>query len=158
MGKVESIYIASGKREPVQQVQSAVLEAGKGIVGDRYHSLACATLAKDMEVPANHVSFVAAEELDAFMSRHDLKLDYGEFRRSVITSGIDLNELEGKRFRVGGAVCYGEELCEPCSYLARTVHSAVLPELDARAGLRCTVIESGTIEPGATFEVLAKPS
>ncbi len=156
MGKIEAIYIASGKRAAVQRVESAQLEAGKGIVGDRYHSLACEYLAKNMDVPANHVSFVAMEELDTFMSRHDLNLDYGEFRRSIVTSGIDLNSLEGKRFRVGDAVCFGEELCEPCSYLARTVHSAVLPELDARAGLRCTVVESGTIGPGATFEVLTE--
>lgn len=155
MGKVEAIYIASGKREPVQRVDSAELEAGRGIVGDRYHTLAGQYLAQGKEVPANHVSFVAAEELDAFMSRHDLDLDHGEFRRSIITSGIDLNQLEGKKFRVGTAVCYAEELCEPCSFLARTIHTAVLPELDAKAGLRCTVIQSGTIEPGASFEELA---
>ena len=154
MGAIESIYIASGKRESVQQVASAELEQGKGIVGDRYHSLAVATLEKAMEVPTNHVSFVAAEELDAFMSHHGLDFDYGHFRRSIVTRGIDLNALQGKRFKVGDAICYGDELCEPCSYLASIIHSSVLPELEGRAGLRCTVLQSGTISPGSTLEAL----
>ena len=37
MGKVERIYIANKKREKVKLLDFATLEAGKGIVGDRYH-------------------------------------------------------------------------------------------------------------------------
>ncbi|HAR90665.1 MAG TPA: sulfurase, partial [Gammaproteobacteria bacterium] len=37
MGTIERIYLARGKRQAIEQVEAASLEAGKGIVGDRYH-------------------------------------------------------------------------------------------------------------------------
>ena len=40
MGKVEEIHIAPQRSNTVQQVDQASLEAGKGIVGDRYHEMA----------------------------------------------------------------------------------------------------------------------
>ena len=58
MGTIERIYLAPGKRQAVEQVEAASLEAGRGIVGDRYHQLAEQHLAKGMEVMQNHVSLV----------------------------------------------------------------------------------------------------
>ena len=40
MGKLEQIYLAKAKRQAVERVDTATLEAGKGLVGDRYHKLA----------------------------------------------------------------------------------------------------------------------
>jgi MOSC domain-containing protein YiiM len=149
MAAVENIYISLKKRGPVAEVDSATLEAGKGIVGDRYHTLAQQHLEQNSPVPENHVSFVAREELDTFLTENSSKLSYGDFRRSIVTSGIDLNALVGKQFKVGDAVCFGAELCEPCSFLAGSVHHAVLPGLINRGGLRATVIETGTITKGS---------
>ena len=154
MGTIERIYIARGKRQPVERVDRASVEAGKGIVGDRYHQLAEQHLAKEMAVMENHISLVEQEALDKFMQDHDLDYDYGDFRRSVITSGIDLNALVGRQFRLGNAVLYGVELCEPCSYLARIIHKDVLPEMAVSAGLRATVIESGEIKAGDTLSAI----
>lgn len=148
MGIIERIYIAPGKRRKVKRIESAELEAGSGIVGDRYHALALQYVERDMPVPANHISFVEQEKLDEFIDRHALQVDYGDFRRSVITRGVDLNALVGQHFRVGEAVCYGVELCEPCSQLARIVHKAVLTEMRVSAGLRAIILESGSVRPG----------
>ncbi|MCY4265141.1 MAG: hypothetical protein OXE78_09810 [Gammaproteobacteria bacterium] len=155
MGRIESIYIASAKRQPMQRIDSAELEKGKGIVGDRYHALADRILSKGMRVPLIHLSLVAQEQLEAFIQYHGLKLDFSDFRRSIITSGIDLNTLEGKKFRLGTALCFGVELCEPCSFLARITHTAVLPDLEHKAGLRATVIESGCIKSGDLLSVIS---
>ncbi|MDD9889541.1 MAG: MOSC domain-containing protein [Gammaproteobacteria bacterium] len=152
MGSIEAIYIATEKRQPVQPLALASLEAGKGIVGDRYHQMAGNMLAKGKSAPLNHITFIAKEELDAFFKRHNTDLNYGDFRRNVITSGIDLNALVDKEFRVGSARCKGFELCEPCQTLSRTVYGAVLPELINRAGLRAIILEDGEIKPGDTIE------
>ena len=40
-------------------------------------------------------------------------------RRNVVTRGIDLNALVGRRFRVGDVECVGRRLCEPCAHLQR---------------------------------------
>ncbi len=151
MATVEHIYITAKKRGPISEVDSASLEAGKGIVGDRYHSLAQQHMDQNSAVPSNHISFVAKEELDQFLRDNSSDLNYGDFRRSIVTAGIDLNALVGKQFKVGDAICFGAELCEPCSFLAGSVHCAMLPGLINRGGLRATVISSGTITKGSKF-------
>lgn len=162
MGTIEDIYIAPGKRRKVERIASAELEAGSGIVGDRYHALALQYQERDMPVPANHISFVEQEKLDEFIHRHALQVDYGDFRRSVITRDIDLNALVGQYFKVGDALCYGVELCEPCSQLARIIHKAVLTEMAESAGLRAIILKSGNVRPGDTIyavdETLANES
>lgn len=147
-GKIEKIYISANKRDPVQQIEHASLQAGKGIVGDRYHANSEALIANGKPVPDNHLSLIAKEELDGFLARHDSNLDYGDFRRNIITSGIDLNSLVGMQFKLGDALCVGAELCEPCSYLASSVHRSVLPELVHKAGLRAVIIKDGEIQTG----------
>ena len=148
MGNIEYIYLAKDKRRAVERIDKATLEAGKGMVGDRYHQLAEARLAKDLPAMQNHVSLVEREALDKFLSTHSLTHDYGKFRRSIITSGVNLNALVGKHFKLGGAVLFGVELCAPCAYLASIIHPAVLTDLALSAGLRATVIKSGKIKLG----------
>lgn len=152
MGKVESIYIANKKREKVKLLDFATLEAGKGIVGDRYHHMAYNMMAKGKQAPQNHITFVSKEELDTFIDRHKSDLGYGDFRRNIITSQIDLNALVDKEFFVGSARCKGVELCEPCRVLSRTVSNKVLPELIHRAGLRAVVLNSGQLKTGDKIE------
>ncbi|MEX0964519.1 MAG: MOSC domain-containing protein [Pseudohongiellaceae bacterium] len=150
-GSVENIYLSKARREKPQAVESAQLEAGKGIVGDRYHAHSLKLLAAGDAVQSNHISLIAKEELDAFLVRNDADIDYGTFRRNVLTSGIDLSTLIGKQFRLGSALCQGVEDCEPCAFLAATVHRAVLPELEKKAGLRAIILEDGEVNIGDTI-------
>ena len=145
---VESIFITKVRREQPQEIASARLEAAKGIVGDRYHERSMAHLAAGDEVQPNHISLIAKEELDAFLARNGASIDYRDFRRNVLTSGIDLYALIGKKFRLGSALCQGVEDCAPCAFLAATVHRAVLPELEKKAGLRAIILEDGDLNVG----------
>ena len=154
MGRIDYIYLAREKRQAVERVDNATLEAGKGMVGDRYYRLAEAHLNKELPVMQNHISLVEREALDKFLSAHSLTNDYGEFRRSIITSGVSLNALVGKRFELGSAKLFGVELCAPCAYLASIIHPAALPDLELSAGLRATVIRSGEIQLGDTLNAI----
>ncbi|NQV68662.1 MAG: MOSC domain-containing protein [Pseudohongiella sp.] len=147
-GKVERIYVADNRRETVTRIETAKLESGKGIVGDRYHSRSVQSRTTGSVPPINNISLIAGEELDAFLGRNDAEIDYGDFRRNIITRGVDLNSLVGKQFSLGTALCVGTELCEPCAFLAATVHRAVLAELLHKAGLRAVIIEDGEVEAG----------
>ena len=151
-GTIEEIYIAQSKRDAVQPVSSAILEAGRGIVGDRYHSKSEKLIDLGGVVPDNHVTLIAREELDVFLGKHEGDLNYGDFRRNIVTSGIDLNALVGKEFSVGSARCRGVELCEPCATLAGLVHPAVLPELVHKAGLRAVIVADGEVEVGGEIK------
>lgn len=148
---VENIFVSRVRREQPQAMSTAKLEAGKGIVGDRYHQRSMELLATGDEVQPNHISLISREELDAFLARNDARIDYGDFRRNILTSGIDLYALIGKKFRLGSALCQGVEDCEPCAFLAATVHRAVLPELEKKAGLRAIILEDGDLEIGDTI-------
>ena len=93
---VENIFITKTRREQPHEIEAAKLEAGKGIVGDRYHERALEFLAVGDQVPSNHISVISKEELAGFLERNNAEIDYADFRRNVLTSGIDLRELIGK--------------------------------------------------------------
>ena len=154
MGRIDYIYRAREKRQSVERIGKATLVAGKGMVGDRYYRLAEAHLNKELPVMQNHISLVEREALDKFLSAHSLTHEYGEFRRSIVTSGVGLNALVGKRFQLGSAELFGVELCTPCAYLASIIHPAALPDLALSAGLRATVIRSGEIQLGDTLNAV----
>ena len=46
------------------------------------------------------------------------RLGAAEARRNLVTRGISLNPLVGRRFTVGEVECEGRRLCEPCAHLA----------------------------------------
>ncbi len=150
-GRVIEIHIAAQSDAPADAKTSVQLEAGHGIVGDRHFLPQRALAMGDEPRRKEDISIISADEIDAFNAQFQLAIPYGEFRRNIITRGIDLNALVGKRFRIGTVLCEGMELCEPCSKLARTVNRLVLPHLVHRAGIRAAVLESGQVAPGDTF-------
>ena len=152
-GTLEHIYLVAEKRGETEAREKIELEAGLGIVGDRYHTYAKRCLATEDPVPENHLSLIDKSVLDDFLANRakDSALTYADFRRNLITSGIDLNALVDKEFMVGSARCRGVELCEPCAFLAATVHRGVLPGLVNRGGLRAIIIKSGSAEIGSTI-------
>jgi MOSC domain-containing protein YiiM len=71
-----------------------------------------------------------------------------EARRNLVVRGIALDDLIGRRFRVGEVECYGQRRCEPCSHLERLTRPGVLRGLLHRGGLRADVLSSGRIRTG----------
>ena len=65
----------------------------------------------------------------------------------MVTRGIDLNALVGRRFRVGDVECLGRRLCEPCAHLQR-LSPGTLRGLVHRGGLRADLLGGGTIRVG----------
>jgi MOSC domain-containing protein YiiM len=151
---VENIFITKTRREQPHEIEAAKLEAGKGIVGDRYHERALEFLAVGDQVPSNHISVISKEELAGFLERNNAEIDYADFRRNVLTSGIDLRELIGRQFKLGSALCQGIEDCDPCAFLAATVHHSVLPEMKKKAGLRAIILEDGDLKIGDTITLI----
>lgn len=145
-GEVYEIYIAEAGKSPVLQ-SSISAEANRGLVGDRYYNGTGTFSNKLIKKRKSELTFIAAEEIDAFNAASGESLGYGDARRNVITRGVELASLIGKEFSIGSARFLGIEHCEPCSHLASTVNSKVLPHL-VHTGLRAAILESGTLEPG----------
>ena len=133
-GRVEAIRIAP-KHEQLPEPVETVEVTGEGLTGDRYFS-------------RGDITLVEEEALAAFTEETGIPLSHAEIRRQVLTSGIRLNELVDKRFRVGGVEAVGIEWCEPCNHIQTLTYPGVLRGMVHRAGLRADIVESGTISVG----------
>ena len=155
-GSVAELYIVTTKRGTPEARKAIELEAGLGIVGDRYHANSQKKHTDGEAIPENHLSLVDYAVLEDYLANQarDTDLGHGDFRRSVVTKDIDLNALVGKDFTLGTARCRGVELCEPCAFLAATVHRGVLPDLVGRGGLRAIILEDGNAEIGSKVTAL----
>jgi MOSC domain-containing protein YiiM len=131
--------------EPVERID---VLPGQGIKGERHF----------LEAPAerrgNDITLIDRAQVDAFVAETGIALTPAETRRNVVTEGIDVNALVGKRFRVGEVECRGVELCEPCNHLQGHLGKPVLKGLVHRAGLNADVLTAGTIAPGDELVVL----
>jgi MOSC domain-containing protein YiiM len=135
-GKVEAIHVAAKKGQPTEPRERVNVVAGRGIEGDR-------------KFGANHdLTLIEAEALEGLAADTGIELAPGESRRQVTTRGIALNDLVGKRFRVGELECVGEELCEPCSHLQSLTEPGVMRGLVHRGGLCAEVVSGGEIAIG----------
>lgn len=147
-GLVFDLFIAPGAGAPMQRLEQATLVVGKGIDGDRYASGA-GTFSKLLQTKADaELTLIEKEQIDYFNAQFDQSAGYGEFRRNVITLGVDLNALVGKRFRIGNVDLLGIRFCEPCATLASTLNPLVLPHMIGRCGLRAQILQGGVICAG----------
>ena len=138
-GRVEAIFITAEHGElphPVDEVQAV---AGKGLEGNRYW---------DEGTPESQLTLIEAEALEMLDRDHGIALDAASSRRNVLTRGVSLNDLVGRRFRVGPLECRGIELCEPCTtFEAATVPGAIKVFVH-RAGLHAEILLGGELRPG----------
>ena len=132
---VEAIHVGEEGVPALREVASVDVLAGKGVVGDRYFFA-------DGADPGRALTLVEAEEVEG------AGLEPGATRRQITVRGVRLNDLVGKRFRVGEVECVGIELCEPCLHLESMTRPGIIKDLAHRAGLNADVLNDGTIAVG----------
>jgi MOSC domain-containing protein YiiM len=146
-GRVEGIFLTETHGSVPQSVDRARAVAGAGLVGNRYYF-------ENGDAPAGcAVTLIAAEGLETFVDETGIAVTAAETRRNVLTRGIDVNALVGKRFRIGGVECVGVELCEPCLHLESMTKPGVVKGLVHRAGLNADVMTDGDIVVGDAVTV-----
>lgn len=150
-GRVEAIAVAERATGPMRLVQRAQALAGQGLVGDRYANQA-GTFTPATAGRGYDLTLIEAEVLDELLLAGGDRLGYAEARRNLVTRGIDLNALVGRRFRLGDVECLGQRLCEPCAHLERLTTKGVLRSLIHRGGLRADVLTNGHLSIGADIE------
>ncbi len=144
-GVVEQIAISPVETVLPEPVESVELLPDQGPRGDRHFA---AEPDPGRREEGYDLTLIEAEALEAFTIETGIPLSHEESRRNVLTRGIRLNDLVGKRFRVGAVQCEGVQLCEPCSHLQGLTRDGVLRGMVHRAGLNANVITGGTIATG----------
>lgn len=151
-GVVEAVAIADRAKAPMGLVQNARALAGRGLEGDRYAAKA-GTFSSDSPTARGYdLTLIEAEVLDELVLPDGSRLIYTDARRNIVTRGIDLNALVGRRFLIGDVECLGQRLCEPCAHLERLTQPGTLRGLIHRGGLRADILTGGTITPGMTIQ------
>jgi MOSC domain-containing protein YiiM len=139
-GQVLAITLAQGGEIERTLVQEAHAVPDKGFDDDR---------------GGDDITLIAKEGLDGLKDDTGIEFSHEESGRNVLTEGIDLNALVGKRFKVGEVECVGTELCEPCNHLEKSrAKPGILRGLVHRAGLNADVLSEGTIRVGDRVEPL----
>jgi MOSC domain-containing protein YiiM len=149
-GLVEAIHVAREHGGPTEPTERLRVLAGRGPEGDR-HLRAQGERGHDL-------TLIEAEALEGLAADTGIELGPGEARRNVVTRGIALNDLVGRRFRVGELLCVGEELCEPCRHLESLTQPGVVRGLVHRGGLCAAVLEDGDVAVGDEVEPLPQPN
>jgi MOSC domain-containing protein YiiM len=132
------VEINIGSSEALAPVDSVAALAGKGLKGDRQF---CEGGAR----PGGALTLIEAEALE------DVGLSGAQSRRQVVVRGIRLNDLVGKRFRVGDVECLGVKLCEPCLHLQQMTRPGIIKDLIHRGGLNADILTDGQISVGDTL-------
>ncbi len=146
---IERIFIRPPGGNPTIEQKSVRIVAGAGIEGDRYFD------ARDE--PGQNITFVEAEEIEAFAQEHRQPFGLSATGRNVVTRGVRLNELVGREFLVGSVRFRGVELCEPCLTFGKALASPTLSPAHVvkhwahRGGLRAEALTSGELSVGAEF-------
>ncbi len=148
MAEIVSIHICSATGEITVERLSVEARAGCGLVGDRYYRENVADGNK------NAITLQSIEAIEACNRQLNTSFAPSAFRRNLITSGIELNQLVGRKFYVGPVLLYAWELCQPCRYLQNMLQAELLTGLHDRGGLRAEILEGGEIKPGMQIRVL----
>jgi MOSC domain-containing protein YiiM len=141
-GQVEQIALSAEESvlpEPVERVE---VLPGQGPRGDRYFA------SEPADRAGKDLTLIEAEALEALAAESGIALDPADARRNVVTRGVDLNALAGRRFAVGETEIVGRRWCEPCAHLQRLTSPGVLRGLVHRGGLRADIVRGGTIGRG----------
>ena len=139
MSDVFKIGITINNNKPINEVSSINVLANQGIIGDRHF--------KQFNDPYNQLTLIESENIDNYNIKHGLNIPYIDFRRNIITKGIKLNDLVGKKILVGKVKLEVIDLCRPCKHLCEVLgQENIIKEFLRRGGIRCQILTSSSIK------------
>lgn len=124
--------------------------AGVGLRGDRYATGAGYYSPRDV----CEVTLIEGEVLDLIECEHGIRIHEGQHRRNLVTRGLMLRALKGRRLRIGGVLLEYERPRPPCDYVERLTQPGMTRALGKGSGIGVRVLESGTLREGDRIQVL----
>jgi|TARA_B100001059_G_scaffold2868_1_gene2331 MOSC domain-containing protein YiiM len=139
MSEVYKLGISVNNNKPINEVSSINVLANKGVVGDRHF--------KEFNDPYNQLTLIESENIDYYNIKYSLNIPYVDFRRNIITKGIKLNDLVGKKILIGKVQLEGIDLCRPCRHLSEVLgHENIIKEFLRKGGIRCQILTTSSIK------------
>ena len=147
MSKVFKLGITDKNNKKINEVKFIEVLSNKGVVGDRHFN--------EYNDPYCQLSLIESENIDYYNLKFGLNIPYLDFRRNIVTKGIQLNELVGKILKIGEVKVEGIDLCRPCRHLTEVLDQKnILKEFLRRGGLRCKILSSSKIYVDDQIKIL----
>ena len=147
MSEVLKLGVTENSNQKIREVKTINVLANKGIIGDRHF--------QEINDPYNQISLIESESIDNYNIKFGLNISYIDFRRNVITKGVRLNDLVGKKFKVGAVALVGIDLCRPCKHLSENLNqNNIIKEFLRKGGLRCRILSSVKINIGDQIQLI----
>jgi MOSC domain-containing protein YiiM len=129
-------------QNPLHEVIEIECVAGRGVRGDRFFDY--------KEDYKGQITFFAREVFeDVCLALGAGTPSPGVTRRNVITEGVDLNVLVGKRFTLQGVEFEGVCECKPCYWMDKAIAPGGEKALEGRGGLRARILTNGKLRVNA---------
>ena len=141
--RIVAIHIAPGRKVPNRSVPAVDAEAGKGLVGDRYHG-----------ARHRHVTVQSRELLDLAAVDLGHAIDHGATRRNLTVDGGDIPTRPGDRVRIGDVELEVVRIAAPCRLLDDWIAPGAAKAMHRRGGTAFRILTSGPIHVGDEVEVL----
>ncbi len=147
MSKVLKLGITDINNKKIKEVEKIEVLSNKGVIGDRHFN--------EFNDPYCQLSLIESENIDYYNLRYGLNIPYLDFRRNVVTKGIQLSELIGKKFVIGKVKVEGIDLCRPCRHLTEILgQENIIKEFLRKGGLRCQILSSSSISVNDMIKIL----
>lgn len=146
-GTVAWIGVRPARRAPMQAVENAELEAGRGLVGDRY----------SRPDGKRQVTLIAAESLAAIASYLRVeRIEPCYIRRNIVVRGLNLLALKETSFRLGGALLETTGDCHPCSRMEEIFGPGGYNAVRGHGGITARVLGGGIVRVGDAVERVSR--
>ena len=147
MAKVIKLGLTDKNNQKIKEVKTINVIKNQGIAGDRH--------LREFNDPFSQLTLIESENIDYYNSKYGLDIPYIDFRRNIVTKGIKLNELVGKKISIGDVKVEGIDLCRPCRHLNEILNqNNILKEFLRRGGLRCQILNSSKINLGDQIKII----
>ena len=147
MAKVIKLGFTEKNNQKIKEVKTINVIKNQGILGDRH--------IREFNDPFSQLTLIESENIDYYNSKYGLNIPYIDFRRNIVTKGIKLNQLVGKKILIGDVRVEGVDLCRPCRHLNEILNqNNILKEFLRRGGLRCQILNSSKINLGDQIKIL----
>ena len=145
--QVFKIGICEKNSQKINEINEIEVLSQKGILGDRHF--------REHKDHKGQITLIEKENIDYYNNKYKTKISYTDFRRNIVTEGIELNSLIQKQIKIGDIKILPYELCRPCSHLEQIVNSKdIIKEFIKKGGLRCEVLVSGKVKIGDKIRIL----